>query len=309
MMAGLSFVLAAIFVLGIQLLCRSRHAAGQAIGGMIIDDPNSHSLVADNSQQVAPADTQTEDSPPTTMTDAHELEIETKLKHQQERLQNIEERATQKRQQVQSDYLQRCRELQTRTESMIRSLDSQEKQDWAELNQKLRHIVTTAEKSTIGVGRITPNGYIDGYDVSKERYETTVVGNPVQEHASRQQEIVKTKNETLTSYEQELAHLEKRRQYELAQVDKWETQMKGYVSVAVRQITTEPQSGSLGLVTGIMYSQNRPSALIGNRIIVHQGDVVHGIRILEIHRDKVLFEKDSVTWAQAIGEAPALHWK
>ena len=85
--------------------------------------------------------------------------------------------------------------------------------------------------------------------------------------------------------------------------------MKGYVSVAIRDITKVSQPGTLGLVTGIMYSQNRPSALIGNRIIVHEGEIVHGVKVLEIHKDKVLFEKDSVTWAQAIGDTPSSHWK
>jgi hypothetical protein len=48
---------------------------------------------------------------------------------------------------------------------------------------------------------------------------------------------------------------------------------------------------SIGAVTGIMYSQDKPSAIIHGKS-VYQGDVVDGYRVVEIGRRKVVFEKD-----------------
>ena len=309
MILCLTFVFTSISVMGIQFFTHSRDTTARAIGGTINSEPNAPIIISNESEHIAAVNTQAVESIPMGLTNTNEKDMEIKLKHQQERLKNIEKRAGQKRQQVEDNYLRRCRELRASTEAMIRSLDSQEKQAWTELDQKLKHIITTAEKSTIGAGYIMSDGYVVGHDISKEKYETNVVGDPAREHAVIQQEIVEAKNETLASYEQELVRFQKQRQYELAKIDRWERQMKGYVSVAIRDITKVSQPETLGLVSGIMYSQSRPSALIGNRIIVHEGEIVHGVKILEIYKDKVLFEKDSVTWSQAIGDAPASHWK
>ena len=56
-----------------------------------------------------------------------------------------------------------------------------------------------------------------------------------------------------------------------------------------------PVAGSshtaLGPVTGIMYSENKPSAIIHGKE-VYQGDVVDGYEVLKIGRREVVFEKD-----------------
>ena len=51
------------------------------------------------------------------------------------------------------------------------------------------------------------------------------------------------------------------------------------------------------LMTGILYSDENPAAIVENKI-VHEGDIVDSVRIVKIHKDKVEFEKDSCRWSQ-----------
>jgi hypothetical protein len=53
------------------------------------------------------------------------------------------------------------------------------------------------------------------------------------------------------------------------------------------------------VVRGIVYSKDNPSAVIGTQI-VHQGDKVSGVTVLEINEDSVEFEADGRTWTQKV---------
>ncbi len=62
------------------------------------------------------------------------------------------------------------------------------------------------------------------------------------------------------------------------------------------------------LVTGILYSNDKPSAVIGNRI-AYEGDTLQGINVVKIYKDKVEFEKDGKRWIQSIEDKPATYEK
>ena len=65
-----------------------------------------------------------------------------------------------------------------------------------------------------------------------------------------------------------------------------------------------PAFSGVGVVTGIMYNEDNPSAIIDFQI-VHEGETLHGVNILKIHRDKVEFEKDGTKWEQKVQEKPS----
>jgi len=48
---------------------------------------------------------------------------------------------------------------------------------------------------------------------------------------------------------------------------------------------------AIGAVTGIMYSEDKPSAIMHGKV-VYKGDVVAGYRIVKIDKREVVFEKD-----------------
>jgi hypothetical protein len=54
-------------------------------------------------------------------------------------------------------------------------------------------------------------------------------------------------------------------------------------------------------VRGILYSQDKPSAIIGNKI-VHLNDKIDNATVVQIDRDFVVFEKDGKRWTKKVAE-------
>ncbi|MHC4070057.1 MAG: thioredoxin fold domain-containing protein [Planctomycetota bacterium] len=52
-------------------------------------------------------------------------------------------------------------------------------------------------------------------------------------------------------------------------------------------------------LTGIIYSQDNPMAIVEGKI-VHQGDTIGDVKVLKIHKDRVEFEKSGRTWNQSM---------
>jgi hypothetical protein len=63
-----------------------------------------------------------------------------------------------------------------------------------------------------------------------------------------------------------------------------------------------------GEVTAIMYSDDKPTAIVGDRL-VHDGDIVCGVRVVRIHKDMVEFEKNGKAWSQLLYEMASAHWR
>ncbi len=62
-----------------------------------------------------------------------------------------------------------------------------------------------------------------------------------------------------------------------------------------------------GLINGIMFSKENPLALIDNEL-VHQGDVVEGVKVVQIGPRAVQFEKNGQVWFQGVFEKPNSAW-
>jgi len=54
-----------------------------------------------------------------------------------------------------------------------------------------------------------------------------------------------------------------------------------------------------GMVTGIIYNMENPSAIVHGEI-VHEGDTVNGYKVLKIHRREVELEKDGKTLTKRV---------
>jgi len=63
-------------------------------------------------------------------------------------------------------------------------------------------------------------------------------------------------------------------------------------------------SETFGLVTGICYSSDKPSAVINNKIVVYEGDTIDGVTIVKIYKDKVEFTKNGKNCVQEIIRYP-----
>jgi len=59
------------------------------------------------------------------------------------------------------------------------------------------------------------------------------------------------------------------------------------------------------MVRDIVYSDDKPSALVGSKI-VYVGDVISGVTVVKIDRDSVEFEKDGERWEQKVREVKSI---
>jgi len=76
---------------------------------------------------------------------------------------------------------------------------------------------------------------------------------------------------------------------------------------AEKEAAVEPEVPKRGVVVGISYAEERPSAVIDEQI-VYEGDVMHGVKIIKIYEDEVEFEKDGERWRQKVQEPPNQAW-
>ena len=58
-------------------------------------------------------------------------------------------------------------------------------------------------------------------------------------------------------------------------------------------------STSALIVKGIVFSQNKPSAIINNEILT-EGQVINGAKIAKITKDSVEFQMDDKRWTQGV---------
>lgn len=65
-------------------------------------------------------------------------------------------------------------------------------------------------------------------------------------------------------------------------------------------ITNDAENGVI-YIHSILYSSDKPSVVIGNKI-VYLNQEINGAVVVEIHKDYVVFEKDSKRWTQKVAE-------
>jgi hypothetical protein len=71
---------------------------------------------------------------------------------------------------------------------------------------------------------------------------------------------------------------------------------------------TERPPLAQGVVTGIVHSEDRPSAIIDGRI-VYERDTILRVRVVKIHRNKVDFVKGGQQWSQEVRQTPSSYWR
>ncbi len=62
------------------------------------------------------------------------------------------------------------------------------------------------------------------------------------------------------------------------------------------------------MVVGIVYSAEKSSAVIDNKI-VHEGDTIRSVAVFKIYENKVVFEKNDNKWEQTVRQTPNPYWK
>jgi hypothetical protein len=113
--------------------------------------------------------------------------------------------------------------------------------------------------------------------------------------------IAERKNDILANLAWETVKLERQKKYAL-------TDGLAQLENKLKEDAAKPKpEATHGLVTGILYSADKPAAVVDHKI-VHQGSLIDGVAVVKIYPDKVEFAKNRKKWMQKVQEKPASYW-
>jgi len=206
---------------------------------------------------------------------------------QQEQIKQIENYISQQQQKIEDYYADRLAELELNRDAEIGLLEVADKGTFSTLAAQAK----IAEK-VLGIKEAPkPKGSIEDWiDKSPRRF------------ANVQSLIAEAKNDVFAGHDRDATRIEKQKSYALTvRLPELEERLKENLSVEKHQPT-------VGLVSGIVYSEQKPAAIIGGKI-VYQGETANGIKIARIYRDRVEFEKNGKKWEQKVREPAKAHWQ
>ena len=211
-----------------------------------------------------------------------------KKQRQQEQLEEIEKYISRQRQKIEDSYVGKSTDLRLRVEEEIGLLEVADKAIYDPLAAQAEVAETVLQ--------------INGYEaVPYGRFQTTTE-TPRKRFAVAQSRIAEVKNDILAKCEFGAIRLEKQKRYALTVgLPELERKLKENVLAAKPKPTH-------GVITGIVYAEENPSAIIDGQI-VHEGDTIHNVTVVKIHRDKIEFEKNDKKWKQKVQETPKAFWQ
>lgn len=207
-----------------------------------------------------------------------------------EQVGHAEEYASKCRAAIEDYYTDRLTELRLRTDAAIRLLEvaEQPKPHWAGFAEWAQFAETVLQ--------------INGYEQEPYGLFEATDETPAKRLAAALSRIAERKSDILAQFEWEAAKLERQKGHALT------TGLAGPEPQTQKAAPEPKPKATHGLVTGILYSRQDPSALIDGKIVRETG-TIHGVKIVKIDRDKVEFDKDGRTWSQGVQETPNDYWK
>ena len=211
------------------------------------------------------------------------------------------------RRRIETSYEYRMLELQQRAESEIRLLDVADKGCFSSLAAQAEVAKTVLHVNTYGYQApwfrkaktertLQLKGDFERLPLVKDELEYSA-----KRFAVAQTRITERKNRVLAKLQCEAIDLEKHKQYALTTgLEALEKRLRE------NMLAPEPQAPPR-VVTGIVYSEDKPSAII-DRNVVHEGQTVHGVKVVKISRSRVEFEKQGSRWSQSVGGPAGAGW-
>jgi hypothetical protein len=74
-----------------------------------------------------------------------------------------------------------------------------------------------------------------------------------------------------------------------------------------KDVVIERPEPRFGVVTAILFCEDEPTVLIEDQIL-HEGDMIHEVKILGIESEKVRFGKQGDKWEQKVQEPAKPEW-
>lgn len=214
-------------------------------------------------------------------------------KNRQEQLEEIEKYISQQRQKIEDSYIGKSTDLRLRAEEEIKLLEVADKAIYRPLDVQAEVAETVLQINgyeNVPYGRFEVATEVCGFITSPKRF------------AVAQSRISEVKNDILAKCEFGAIRLEKQKRYALTVgLPELERKLKENVLAAKPKPTH-------GVITGIVYAEENPSAIIDGQI-VHEGDTIHNVTVVKIHRDKIEFEKNDKKRKQKVQETPKAFWQ
>ncbi len=156
-------------------------------------------------------------------------------------------------------------------------------------------LITEWTSNLSGASLVANRSYMD-------KYRNEVVGNFTKRFVNAKRKINEMKTDIIARRDTDILLLETQRRYALTVgLDEYRKYLESPPIAVERK---DPKN----VVTAILYSDDKPAAVLNGKI-VHVGDELDDdIKITEINKDSVEFQKDDNTWCQAVGEKPKKYW-
>jgi hypothetical protein len=74
-----------------------------------------------------------------------------------------------------------------------------------------------------------------------------------------------------------------------------------------KEVVIERPEPRFGVITAILYCDDTPTVLIEDQML-HEGDIIHDVKVLDIKADKVQFDKQGELWEQKVQEPAKPEW-
>lgn len=237
------------------------------------------------------------------------------LKQQQQKLDDIEEqglsdidkRCTEERRKLESHYSEEFMRLEYSARVTLINLDAAQSAAYAKFQQELKNTISESQGYAAMDSYIWDDGYASGQGDFSDAAITPVDGNKAKDNETEKTRIGRDKADTLGYYQQSFIDLQNRRMNDMSVLAK---KRKGMIDMLLANINSakRPRREFEGIVTGIMFSGDNISAVIGDSV-VHEGDTTHGVKIVKIYKDRIELEKNGRRWSQQIGDTPDTAWR
>jgi hypothetical protein len=74
-----------------------------------------------------------------------------------------------------------------------------------------------------------------------------------------------------------------------------------------KEVVVQRPEPRFGVVTAILYSDDTPTILIEDQML-HEGDTIHEVKVLDIKANRVQFDKQGEQWEQKVQESANPGW-
>lgn len=149
-----------------------------------------------------------------------------------------------------------------------------------------------------GGGQVYPKKIQGRWRWSRQRI---TAAQAARRYAEAQANIAERKSYCISRYKSEMALLKKNQKYaSTTGLDKYAQRLK---EQAGKKIKKAPAN----VVKGILYCKDKPSCIINGKIH-YVGDEIDNVKIKNIHRKQVVFERGRKTWKQRVGQKANKAW-